>query len=58
MEWFGLACCMNGVLIMLNTSNAIVKQYNVLYQLVWLMSLGSTFAGVAWRPASAVADGS
>jgi len=22
------------------------------------MSLGSTFAGVAWRPASAVADGS
>ena len=56
-EWFGLACMMNGILIMLNAANAAVKRHNVLVQLVWLVSLGSTFGGVAWRPESAVDDG-
>ena len=29
-------------------TNTVSSTYNVLYQLVWFMSLGSTVAGVAW----------
>ena len=55
-EWFGCACICFGVSLLLTGSA--MKLPNFLYQLVWVASLGSTYAGKAWRPDSAVEDGS
>merc|ERR1712010_80217 len=55
-EWFGCACVCFGLSLLLTGSA--MKLANLIYQLVWFVSLGSTFLGKPWRPESAVSDGS
>merc|ERR1711907_618969 len=55
-EWFGLACICFGISLFLAGSS--MKLPNLIYQLVWLVTLGTTYMGKPWRPESAVADGS
>merc|ERR1712129_325303 len=55
-EWFGTACILFGItLIMVGKP---MRFANLIYQLTWVASLGSTFLGRPWRPESAVTDGS
>merc|ERR1712224_529916 len=55
-EWFGCACILFGISLII--SGASMRLPNLLYQLFWACSLGSTFLKKPWRPESAVTDGS
>jgi hypothetical protein len=57
-EWFGCCCVIWGLLLACNGSDRKIVAFNILYQGVWVASLGSSFYGKPWRPQSAVADGS
>jgi hypothetical protein len=57
-EWFGMACGLYAVSLLMNREHASMMQVAMFYNLVWTVSLGMTFAGAAWRPESAISDGS
>ena len=57
-EWFGCCCIIWGILIARYGMDKNVIGMNILYQGLWVVSLGSTFLGMPWRPESAVSDGS
>jgi hypothetical protein len=49
-EWFGIACCIFGFSLV--WVGAPMRVPNVLWQLAWVLSLGSALAGAPWRPGS------
>ena len=53
-EWFGISCAVFGISLIV--CGKAMQLPNLIWQLAWLASLGSLFAGVAWRPESALAD--
>lgn len=57
-EWFGCCCIVWGILLARYGTESNIVGMNVLYQGLWVVSLGSSFFGMPWRPESAVSDGS
>ena len=57
-EWFGIGCGLYAVSLLLNRQHASMMLFALLYNLTWTVSLAMTFFGVAWRPASALPNGS
>lgn len=57
-EWFGSVIIFYGLLLACLKDDKRMNAFATLYNLVWALSLGSTYLGKPWRPESAVRDGS
>ena len=55
---FGIACIFWGLLLACKAGDRAVLAFDVMWNAVWVLVLGLTLAGKAWRPESAIEDGS